>query len=137
MRALVADSAEGMLHYLCAILHTCGFECNTAADGIEALRTAFEHPVDLIVTDIGLRRLDGFELISLVNRGLVGLPAPAIIVCSANLHDRSFATRPELKLCAATVEKPLFPTHLFMALRRTFPLPDSLSATALSGGYSG
>jgi CheY-like chemotaxis protein len=122
LRALIVDDSEGMRHYLGAILQECGFECLRAADGIEALRLAVPCSIDLVITDLEMPRMDGFELIALVNRGLLGLPPPPIIVCSSRLRDQHVLQRPELKTCAARFDKPVFPADLVAALNKIFPL---------------
>jgi two-component system, OmpR family, KDP operon response regulator KdpE len=67
---LVADDEAPTRKYLSANLKTEGYEVLTASDGIEALKLIAEHPFDLLLLDIGLPGLDGFEVLSAVRRDL-------------------------------------------------------------------
>ena len=44
------------------ILEAAGYHVTTAINGLEALKRLEEHPIDLIVTDIQMPKLDGFAL---------------------------------------------------------------------------
>jgi CheY-like chemotaxis protein len=51
-----------------ALLQSMQVECVEAADGADALRAARELPPDLIVLDVGMPRMDGFELVEALRR---------------------------------------------------------------------
>jgi len=61
-RILVTDDNADMRVYLSHLLGT-GYHVETAPDGVAALAIAQHHPPDLIVTDIMMPRLDGFQLL--------------------------------------------------------------------------
>ncbi|MEO5826108.1 MAG: ATP-binding protein [Gemmatimonadales bacterium] len=61
-RILVADDNADMRDYLSRLLAS-GFEVRTAADGAIALEIATEWQPDLILSDVMMPRLDGFELL--------------------------------------------------------------------------
>ena len=61
-RVLIADDNSDMRQYLARLLSE-QYEVETVADGHEALRAAHEHPPDLIVSDVMMPNLDGFELL--------------------------------------------------------------------------
>jgi len=61
-RVLIADDNSDMRQYLARLLSE-QYEVETVADGQEALRAAHEHPPDLIVSDVMMPILDGFELL--------------------------------------------------------------------------
>ena len=60
---IVADDNADMREYLQRLLRAQGYRVVPAADGAAALATAFDDPPDLILTDIMMPKLDGFELL--------------------------------------------------------------------------
>jgi signal transduction histidine kinase len=61
-RVLIADDNSDMRQYLARLLSE-QYEVETVADGHEALKAAHEQPPDLIVSDVMMPILDGFELL--------------------------------------------------------------------------
>jgi signal transduction histidine kinase len=61
-RVLIADDNSDMRQYLARLLSE-QYEVETVADGQEALRSAHKDPPDLIVSDVMMPILDGFELL--------------------------------------------------------------------------
>ncbi|QGN50181.1 SpoIIE family protein phosphatase [Micromonospora sp. WMMC415] len=62
-RILVADDNPDLREHVTRLLAP-SWEVVTAADGVEALRTAVESPFDLVLTDVMMPRLDGFGLVA-------------------------------------------------------------------------
>jgi PAS domain S-box-containing protein len=62
MRILVVDDDEAGRLMLEALLSGHGHDVVTAHDGVEALEVAQEAPFDLVVTDILMPRMDGYQL---------------------------------------------------------------------------
>jgi two-component system cell cycle response regulator DivK len=61
-RVLLVEDEEHILHLLTDLLAiTLGQEVLTATDGIEAIRMAQEHRPDLILMNLTLPKLDGWE----------------------------------------------------------------------------
>ena len=73
---LVVDDALTVRELQRSILERAGFEVRTAADGEAALLSLAERPVDLVLTDIEMPRLDGFELTQAMRAdpALAGIP---------------------------------------------------------------
>lgn len=65
-----------------SILESCGYQVNTATDGMEGLKMAREEEIDIIVTDVEMPRMNGFQMIQKIkeDKRLNGLPV--IIVTS-------------------------------------------------------
>jgi two-component system, OmpR family, response regulator len=62
-RLLVVDDEPNIMELLSASLRFAGFEVATAADGDEALRSATSFRPDLILLDVMMPGLDGFEVV--------------------------------------------------------------------------
>jgi CheY-like chemotaxis protein len=63
VRILLADDSRGIRDVLAIVLTGTGFEVALAEDGKEALDHLLAHPVDVLVTDIFMPRMDGIALI--------------------------------------------------------------------------
>ncbi len=62
-RILVADDEDDIRVMLGAYLTAEGFEVSTAADGTSTVERVRESPPDLVVLDVGMPGLDGFEVL--------------------------------------------------------------------------
>ena len=60
-RVLLVDDEDRILNFLTSKLKATGYEILTAHDGVEALQVARDEEPDLIVLDILMPRMDGFE----------------------------------------------------------------------------
>jgi CheY-like chemotaxis protein len=61
-RLLVIEDNMDARQTLCALLETLGHQVYEAADGETGVAAALEHRPDLVFVDIGLPRLDGYEV---------------------------------------------------------------------------
>lgn len=78
-RVLLVDDEPMLLNTLSAILQANGFVCRTATDGFEALRRLRETPPDIIISDLRMPNMSGFELLAIIRRRF---PQIAVIVIS-------------------------------------------------------
>lgn len=78
-RVLLVDDEPLLLESLSAILEENGFVCRTAGDGFEALRCLRETPPDIIISDLRMPSMSGFELLAIIRRRF---PQIAVIVIS-------------------------------------------------------
>jgi two-component system KDP operon response regulator KdpE len=83
---LVADDEAPMRKYISSNLKGRGYDVIVAADGIEALKVAAEHPLDLVLLDIGMPGPDGTQVLTALRReGQI----PVIIVSARGReHDK-------------------------------------------------
>lgn len=119
---LIADDASGMRTYLRTILVAAGFACVEAKDGGEAFDAILKTAFDLLITDLDMPGMDGFQLISAVTLLPVSRGRPPIIVCSALLDETLALRRPELRAAAALLAKPVQPDDLLKAVSRALNL---------------
>ena len=62
VKILVAEDDKALCDLVCAMLRSNGFEAVACADGAKALRAAEDQSFDLIISDVMMPRMDGFEL---------------------------------------------------------------------------
>jgi CheY-like chemotaxis protein len=62
LRVLVVDDQEDVVELLCTVLHQLGHDCRGARDGAETLRAADEFQPDVILLDIGLPDMTGYDV---------------------------------------------------------------------------
>jgi two-component system chemotaxis response regulator CheY len=60
---LIVDDSDFVRNYHAAILEQAGFDVITAVDGSDRLEKLFTRGCDLILTDINMGRMDGYEFI--------------------------------------------------------------------------
>ncbi len=65
---LVADDEAPMRKYISSNLKVRGYDVLLAADGIEALKVAGEHTLDLVLLDIGMPGPDGTQVLAALRR---------------------------------------------------------------------
>jgi two-component system chemotaxis response regulator CheY len=62
-RVLIIDDSSLTREFHSHILKDAGFACVTAADGMEGLEKAMAEKFDIVVTDINMQGMDGYEFI--------------------------------------------------------------------------
>lgn len=80
LRVLVIEDSVDTLNMLTLWLSTYGCEVLTAGDAMEGVRVATEQPPNLIISDIGMPDVDGYELMRTLRKtpGLEQVPAIAL-----------------------------------------------------------
>jgi CheY-like chemotaxis protein len=77
-RVLVVDDDPLVLHTTAAIVRSFGFSVRSAEDGFVALKILREVLPDIILTDLRMPGMSGFELLSIVRRRFPHIPTIAI-----------------------------------------------------------
>ena len=117
---LVAEDHEDSRDALRALLEAFGFRVIVAANGREAIETALRHRPDLILMDIMMPELDGFEAIERIRaeRQLGGTPIIAVTAMEG--------ARPRALAAGANdcVHKPIEIRRLLERLREWLPGED-------------
>jgi DNA-binding response OmpR family regulator len=85
-RILIVDDEPRYVRLLEANLKTEGYSVLTAADGVQALEVFSAHPVDLILLDIMMPRLDGFGVCQRI-REYSNVPI-MVLTAKGEEHDR-------------------------------------------------
>lgn len=80
---VVDDSAVGLEH-LCHIVEEAGHQTLTASSGREAQNQALHHHPDLILMDVVMNDIDGFEACRNISRHARTCKIPIVFVTSKN-----------------------------------------------------
>jgi chemosensory pili system protein ChpA (sensor histidine kinase/response regulator) len=79
-RVLVVDDSLSVRKFVGLMLERAGLDVRTAADGLEALRLLGEAPADVVVTDLEMPRVNGFELIGDMRRRPETRDIPVVVL---------------------------------------------------------
>src|SRR5260370_1517136 len=93
-RVLVADDEETQRAGLAKMIQSWGFAVETAADGQEALDKLSSMAIHVLVTDLMMPRMDGFELLKRL--GASGNMPPAIVLTAFGNIETAIQTMHDL-----------------------------------------
>jgi two-component system, chemotaxis family, chemotaxis protein CheY len=79
-KILAVDDSSSVRKLLKFSLKTKGWEVSLAEDGQEALELLAKDRYDIIITDINMPRMDGFEFLTRVRRDAAYADTPVIIL---------------------------------------------------------
>ena len=79
-KILVVDDSEFVRNYHSYILTHADFDVLTAVDGSDGLEKLYTHPCDVILTDINMAHMDGYEFIRRVRAEPQYEDLPIIII---------------------------------------------------------
>jgi len=122
---LVVEDDEPLREVFCRSLQRAGFEVVTAPDGNEALAACRKGGIGLVLTDIMMPKLNGFELIRAL-KSEVPL-TPVIAISASGIKDvPDFRNRAVELGAKLAVRKPVNP-HALVRLVRDFLAADHAS----------
>ena len=122
MKILVVDDEPDTLEMFHDALEAAGADVRAAATGPAALALAETWPPDLVVTDLGLPGMDGYELLAALRTKRPAASCPAVAVSAyARLDDRSRALATGFQ---AHVAKPIEPPALVSILCSALSVRD-------------
>jgi two-component system CheB/CheR fusion protein len=85
--ALVVDDVSDVTEMLSVLMTHAGYEVSTASNALDALALAREHRFDVIISDIGMPEMNGYELV----QALRALPdyetVPMVAVTGYSMFD--------------------------------------------------
>ena len=113
---LTVDDSTSMRQMVKATLVSAGYGVVEAADGQEALDYARENPVDLVIADVNMPRMDGITLIGELRQ----LPAYRLTPMLMLTTESSQEKKLEGKRVGATgwIVKPFDPAQLIATVHR-------------------
>ncbi len=118
-RILTVDDSASMRMLLKASLTAQGFTIESAVDGVEGLERMHAVDPDLLITDINMPNMDGFELIEAV-RDVPRFRGTPILVLSTEFSEDKKA-RARSAGATGWITKPFDPAKLGAAIRRVCP----------------
>jgi CheY-like chemotaxis protein len=130
MKILSVDDKAENLYMIEALMRGHGCEVDSASDGMEALRLAHSGKYDLIVSDILMPRMDGFQLCRELKRDprLAGIPFIFYTATYTDPRDAAFA----LSLGANRfLIKPMEPDQFVKVLQETLAESASVQREAV------
>lgn len=113
---LVVDDVDHGREIFAEYLEFRGFRVATAADGLEALEKAFELRPDVILMDLSLPGIDGWEATRRLKLDARTRDIPVIALTAhalASAHDKAREVG-----CNSVVTKPCLPSELEQEVRR-------------------
>jgi len=83
-KVLIADDSPLVLRMIEKIVTGAGFEAVTARDGLEAVEKAFTEDIDLVVLDVGMPKMNGYQACRLLKGEEATRDIPVVILTSRN-----------------------------------------------------
>lgn len=117
--ALVVDDSLSVRRVVVRHLHSLGFDVDEVSNGLEALHKLKTRPYRLVLTDLEMPRMDGFELLAELGRLSVQPASPVIVVSTRS--DSETRKRVQALGARAFVPKPIEPNELTRAVRGLVP----------------
>jgi DNA-binding NtrC family response regulator len=125
-RILIVDDDEQQRAAMAAMLSGCDFEIQVAGDGQEALERLTVFNADVIVADLLMPRMDGFELLRhLMERGDL---TPTVALTAFGSMEKALSAVHDLK-AFWFLEKPIEPRAFKILLERAIRYKRSLQRT--------
>lgn len=119
MKILIVDDNPENLYMLESLLKGSGYEVAMAADGIEAIEKLKRAPFDMIISDILMPRMDGYDLCRACKQDEALSKTPFLLYTAVytNVEDEEFAK----SLGAARyIVKPIDPVDLLRIIKDVF-----------------
>jgi len=82
-RILIAEDDPNILNLLYVFLSQQGYTVEKATDGREALRLAAAITPDLLITDVMMPHMNGYQLVNAIVYERVDIPTPKIIMLTS------------------------------------------------------
>jgi len=145
-RVLVVDDDPLILRALTGVLEREGMEVDTSKDGAECLQAISAHPPDLVILDVAMPVMDGFQALRALREKEETKHIP-VIMLTARREDRD-VLRGWMTGVDLYLTKPFGADDLLVAVRRLLdvigsgaeprkPVPDSPGGDASAGPGEG
>lgn len=114
-KVLVVDDHQDAINILTMILKKGGYESVAARDGVEALQKINEESPDLVLLDVMMPKMDGYEVCQAVKADPLHRDIP-ILMLSAKIDPASKERGRELG-AADYITKPINPTEILKKIK--------------------
>lgn len=116
MAAIVlAEDQEDIRWVVVRLLQRAGHAVVAAADGVEALDAVRHHRPDIVITDVGMPRMDGLQLCRAIRADPRLCDIPVMVISGALLPDDPAAAEAGV---SAIVTKPFIPPDFLRQVDR-------------------
>jgi two-component system, chemotaxis family, chemotaxis protein CheY len=119
MRVLAVDDSPTIQDMIVATLTAANFEALSAANGVDALKLLETEDVDLIISDVNMIRMGGFEFVSKVREKPRFEFIPILFLTTETSEDFKNIGR-EIG-ATGWITKPFEPDDLIRVIRRVMP----------------
>lgn len=116
---LAVDDSRTMRQMLEMCLSGAGFNVVTAEDGADGVEKLKETNPDVVITDINMPIMDGFEFIETVRGGDVSARMPILVLTTES--DAAKKARARDAGATGWIVKPFDPEKLISAVKRVLP----------------
>lgn len=86
---MLAEDDRALRRFLVVLLERSGYEVISASDGIEAMKIAVLHPIDVIITDSMMPNLNGHEFCRFIRSSQKLAHLPIILLSALDRKDVS------------------------------------------------
>ena len=127
VRALVVDDQTDARILICRLIEECGGQCTLAESGADAMQIVEKEDVNILISDIGMPDLDGYQLIKKIRavpNERRNLPAIALTAYARN-DDRQRALLAGFQM---HLSKPVEPRELIAGIASLLHLPVKSSS---------
>ncbi len=125
---LVVDDIAANRDLVASLVRHRGHRALEAADGAEALRLVRDHRPELVISDILMPTMDGFELVRRIREDPAIASTP-VVFYTAHYHEREARSLARSCGVARVIVKPADPADILAALDETFSAkPPATSA---------
>lgn len=133
LEVLVAEDNAVNQKVALRFLERLGYRADTVANGLEAVTTLEHRRYDLVLMDLQMPEMDGFEATRQIRRRLPAHRQPKIIALTAN------AMQGDREQCCAAgmddhISKPMKMDEIAETIRRHFPRPEFATTATESAG---
>ena len=130
MKVLIVDDDEALRSAVSIMLHVAGYETCEASDGISALKIFDNASPDLVIMDVMLPRLDGFEACAVIRRICPTVPI-LFLSAKSDISDKAIGYQAGGD---DYLTKPFAAKELLARIRAMTRAATAIDATTLSVG---
>lgn len=123
MKILLVDDTKTLLSLVQIYLMGWGLEFAVAGDGLDGLAKCRSGRPDLVITDVRMPKMDGFELCAAIRADQALAPTPIVLLTS--LGDDASRQKGKLVGASAFLHKPVKVADLRGVVGRLLQLPEA------------